>query len=329
MVNDQHIEEKISWSDNGESFIVLDIYEFSEVILPKYFKHNKWSSFVRQLNTYGFCKVTDYKNDNDKQTSEFTHPLFYRNGHHALHKIRRNMRTGSLESISPQYNNNSHNSSISLVNQFTPLLMVHTTASTAIATETTIHNNENTNKNNGSGDLPLAYSLTNINDNLHNLIGLDNQDETIISKCLIACGRIENLQNDIERLQAEIISLKKIIHKQQKVIEKLLNHILNRVDGTPQSRNDAIKKITAYLEWIQKHELFDIVTVSKNDLHLKHKEYNIGTFNNHTTRVKLMDIDESEVDLKINQNNDAKRDSTINNQEKSLMQAASPKFNKQ
>ncbi|KAI9308842.1 HSF-type DNA-binding-domain-containing protein, partial [Cunninghamella echinulata] len=89
MVNDQHIEEKISWSENGESFIVFDIYEFSEAILPQYFKHNKWSSFVRQLNTYGFCKVTDYKNDNDKQTSEFRHPLFYRNGQHVLHKIRR------------------------------------------------------------------------------------------------------------------------------------------------------------------------------------------------------------------------------------------------
>lgn len=51
MVNDQNIKKLISWSDNGESFFVFDIYEFSQVVLPQYFKHNKWSSFVRQLNS--------------------------------------------------------------------------------------------------------------------------------------------------------------------------------------------------------------------------------------------------------------------------------------
>jgi heat shock transcription factor len=52
MVDDPMTNHIVSWSRGGFSFVVWDPYSFSANLLPRYFKHNNFSSFVRQLNTY-------------------------------------------------------------------------------------------------------------------------------------------------------------------------------------------------------------------------------------------------------------------------------------
>ena len=52
LVDDPSIDELISWNEDGTTFIVWRPAEFARDLLPKYFKHNNFSSFVRQLNTY-------------------------------------------------------------------------------------------------------------------------------------------------------------------------------------------------------------------------------------------------------------------------------------
>ncbi|KAL6509474.1 hypothetical protein OROGR_022784 [Orobanche gracilis] len=57
LVDDHTVDDVISWNEDGSSFVVWNPTEFATVLLPRYFKHNNFSSFVRQLNTYGFRKV--------------------------------------------------------------------------------------------------------------------------------------------------------------------------------------------------------------------------------------------------------------------------------
>jgi hypothetical protein len=51
-------EDVITWTPQGKSFIILDMETFSEEVLLNYFRHQKYSSFQRQLNLYGFHKIS-------------------------------------------------------------------------------------------------------------------------------------------------------------------------------------------------------------------------------------------------------------------------------
>ncbi|KAJ8120087.1 hypothetical protein ONZ43_g3115 [Nemania bipapillata] len=79
--------ELIRWSDEGDSFIVLDEDEFAKTLIPELFKHNNYASFVRQLNMYGFHKKVGLSDNSmkaserkNKSPSEYYNPYF-RRGH--------------------------------------------------------------------------------------------------------------------------------------------------------------------------------------------------------------------------------------------------------
>ena len=98
----------VHWNDNGRSFHVENYHLFSDEILPLYFKHRNFSSFVRQLNMYDFHKVR-----NNKSEMNFYHCKFIKGKRHLLKYIKRKQKMLNNNNTNV-YNNNNSSSNISL-----------------------------------------------------------------------------------------------------------------------------------------------------------------------------------------------------------------------
>ncbi|KAJ9184820.1 hypothetical protein P3X46_004508 [Hevea brasiliensis] len=82
LVEDPVTDHVISWNDDGTGFVVWQPAEFACDLLPTLFKHSNFSSFVRQLNTYGFRKVATSR-------WEFCNDMFRKGKRELLCQIRR------------------------------------------------------------------------------------------------------------------------------------------------------------------------------------------------------------------------------------------------
>ncbi|KAK4780108.1 hypothetical protein SAY87_016214 [Trapa incisa] len=98
LVDDPRTDHIVSWGEDETTFVVWRPPEFARDLLPNYFKHNNFSSFVRQLNTYGFKKIVadrwefgnDYFRKGAKQLLSEIHrrrsPHQHQH-HHLLHQV--------------------------------------------------------------------------------------------------------------------------------------------------------------------------------------------------------------------------------------------------
>ena len=90
MVNDPANSDCIAWTSDGMGFAIKSIPDFTS-ILPRYFKHSNFASFVRQLNMYTFHKSREEGYEN-----VFRHPCFLRCRKGLLKDIKRKAKETTL-----------------------------------------------------------------------------------------------------------------------------------------------------------------------------------------------------------------------------------------
>mmetsp|Transcript_36409 Transcript_36409/g.74094 ORF Transcript_36409/g.74094 Transcript_36409/m.74094 type:complete len:601 (+) Transcript_36409:2213-4015(+) len=89
---DRDCSDVASWTDNGRAFVVRDMAKLASVQLPRYFKHQNFQSFVRQLNIYGFRKDAVAPGSESRDVV-FRHEKFLRGEEDLLDLIQRAKRT--------------------------------------------------------------------------------------------------------------------------------------------------------------------------------------------------------------------------------------------
>jgi hypothetical protein len=78
------------WLSHGRAFQIFDIQKFAELLIPKFFNQSKVTSFHRQLNIYGFLRLTK-----GKEEGAYYHEYFLRGKPYLTKFLKRNKVKGT------------------------------------------------------------------------------------------------------------------------------------------------------------------------------------------------------------------------------------------
>ncbi|KAL7343198.1 hypothetical protein BJY59DRAFT_645783 [Rhodotorula toruloides] len=89
MLEDPSLRKYIAWSEDGKSFLVFNPSEFAREVLPRYFKHSNFSSFLRQVRQRASSNHFTNPDGSQGQAWEFRNPSFQRGRPDLLARIKR------------------------------------------------------------------------------------------------------------------------------------------------------------------------------------------------------------------------------------------------
>lgn len=163
--------EIIRWTDDGDSFVVIDTGKFTSQILPNHFKHSNFASFVRQLNKYDFHKVKKKQDEKSKYGDlswEFKHPLFRIHYEKGLDNIKRKITV-------PKKDANSNTSKC----------------------------NSSNNNNSYDGNSTNYNNINNMNNSNGHIILTEKQRESLLQNT-VSKDTFQTLRNKVTRLENEL-----------------------------------------------------------------------------------------------------------------------------
>jgi hypothetical protein len=94
ILEENRFNEYVSWSHDGTALVIKKPTDFAIKVLPLYFKHGNFSSFIRQLNMYKFKKSKNCEYDHI-----YTHQMFQQGRIDLLRNIQR--KTSEIINLSP------------------------------------------------------------------------------------------------------------------------------------------------------------------------------------------------------------------------------------
>lgn len=314
--NDEY-KNIIHWGEDGKSFVVANTHAFSEKILPIFFKHNNYSSFIRQLNIYNFHKKKSAKNENI-----FQNQYFIKNKKDLIKGIKRKNKIGKKINLTPNSNSNlglfkNINNINSNINNNINIDINNRNSSLSIDEDLDLSNSVHSkSKSKNRPYLPMGipssndniylninndYILDNYNylkeDNFKNDINVNSDINMNESNKKITKKELESLltylQTNIEintekekQLQIKIERLAKKNEEYMTQNQKMLNEI--------NTKNDYNKKLEAVisfiLEMIMTKQTMKNYSEIKNYFLSKEPNKNITNENNNLNNLKILNF---------------------------------------
>ena len=179
----------INWSEDGKSIVIKDITGLTKKVLPKFYKHHNFASFVRQLNMYNFHKIRSTSSSNEQifQHEKFVKEITIDDVKNIKRKIHENLdciNNLNNEIISNNINEENLNKYINFV-------------SNENNSNNNIVDNGNNNNLNKNVKVVLSYLLKKTNENYSTQNILKKQIEMLTQQNNLLMSKIENNNQQI------------------------------------------------------------------------------------------------------------------------------------
>ena len=238
ILENESYKDIIHWTEDGKYFIISNLHDFTENVLPKYYKHNNYSSFIRQLNMYDFHKKKSGQNEHI-----FHHQNFLRNRKDLLKLIKRKSKK---ENILMNHNDIGYNNQNNLLQLY------------------------NSNKYNKFQDQkvnvinldrhPLSIDDdNNMSNSIHSLFSPNNKNIFLPQGSISSANNINiNNENYNKQLNDDILNEYKLgnnqvgIDKKPKITKNNLQNLLNSLTNTIDNDIEKEKMLENKIEQLSK-----------------------------------------------------------------------------
>ena len=304
----------IHWGENGNYFEIVNVHDFTEKILPQYYNHNNYSSFVRQLNMYDF-----HKKKTNSEEHAFQHSRFIKGQKDLIKTIlrkRKKDKNKNITSLIPLVNyndnyllndlNNNYKNKLDLKQNLTSdkhsLSLDEEKDNSQFNVDNIEHSLIEYNKKNYLNDqlaeIQLKQNLMNNNNNLN--ININMNDNININKNININNNINNVNKKITKktiydLLNNLISNTEDNSKKQKILNLKIDSLSNKYSEYINKNNTLLDEIKSKTDYNKKFEsvvcfILEIQKIKKegglknilisNDINNNHIHDNSNDLNN-------------------------------------------------
>ena len=256
ILSEKDYSSYIHWSQDGLTVIISDPTGLTKKVLPKFYNHHNFASFVRQLNMYNFHKI---RSDPKSNEQKYVHNEFYKGKSiKEIQEIRRKIKTEEKEKNNKAFSDkkigtiNIKNNNLLEDKLFLDKIEEMEDGKKFIEYQNLIKNGELSNLSN---DKILNFLLVKLKQNEENNKTIENeinnltkQNNNLLQQLQICNNKLASQKDFCQKMKGLVIFLVTL------VMRKNQNYKICKIDiGGGRDNNNKNKKSTNFVDFVRKY----------------------------------------------------------------------------